>query len=473
MPPTTRAQTGSLPAPTNQQPISTTSSSAQPHNNAAQPRQRKTAKHAQIFKSANDASSLETLEPNDPLELPRFTIDLSLPPEQRYAEVCAALRDEMRGLEALFDEVVGSLAPWVPLVVLRWVCWGLLWGVHSKEESAELRGISKATGIEMYLLICFNVILDLLMGCSSGGAAVRDEASASGTTGTKMVHFRTLDRGMDPLRRVLVQLDYVLEPHGDVVASSINYAGFVGVLTGVRKGLSLSLNFRGVHNGSDQLMANVRYYGYLVPRVYGKILDGTSGRAGIANLPGYETVVQEISCKTRPLTSTACYLCFSSGCDTTVIEKDLNTATVASSSSFIVVTNADAESGEEINGTHNDDNGDDDDDAEPRVEARPTAHEVASPATALEELLEDANERKECAERNYRKLVRRRSKASQAGGDRAVNAGSSILLPAVDDIVEMVQEHPTSNECTHFAAVMDPVAGKFAWCRYWRRQIEC
>ena len=144
MPPTTRAQTGSLPASFSQQPIST-SSSAQPHNTNAssqpppQPRQRNAAKHAQIFKSANDASSLETSEPNDPLELPRFTIDLSLPPEQRYAEVCAALRDEMRGLEALFDEVVGSLAPWVPLVVLRWICWALLSGVHSKEESAELR----------------------------------------------------------------------------------------------------------------------------------------------------------------------------------------------------------------------------------------------------------------------------------------------------------------------------------------------
>lgn len=147
MPPTTRAQTGSLPASTAQQKASTTSSSSsQPHNNASQPRQRNSAKHAQIFKSADDASLLEASEPNDPLELPRFTIDLSLPPEQRYLGVCAALHDEMRGLEALFDEVVGSLAPWVPLVVLRWVCWGLLWGVHSREQSAELR-VSDPAGV--------------------------------------------------------------------------------------------------------------------------------------------------------------------------------------------------------------------------------------------------------------------------------------------------------------------------------------
>jgi hypothetical protein len=180
-----------------------------------------------------------------------------------------------------------------------------------------------------------------------------------------------------------------------------------------------------------------------------------------------------VSCKTEPLTSTACYLCFSSGRETTVIEKDLNTATLRSSKSLVVVTNADAETGEESNDAHDDDDNDDDDNTQFYLEAKPVAHETVSPATALEELLEDANERKACAERNYRKLVRRRSKASRAGGAGKLNADDNTLLPAVNDIVEMVQEHPTSNECTHFAAVMDPIAGKFAWCRYWRRPIEC
>lgn len=333
----------------------------------------------------------------------------------------------------------------------------------------------------MYLLICFNVILDLLMGCSSGGAAVRDETTASSsTTGTKMVHFRTLDWGMDPLRRVLVQLDYVLEPHGEVVASSINYAGFVGVLTGVRKGLSMSLNFRGVHNGSGELVANARYYGYLglvflglrpsisstlrsylIPGSYGKNLDGKS----TAGLPDYATVVEEMSCKTKPLTSTACYLCFSSGRETAVIEKDLNTATLRSSTSFTVVTNADVEPAKEGNDAGAEDGEDDemhDDDVPLHVEANPAAHDTSSPANALEELLEDANERKACAERNYRNLVR-----------REVNAKPGNPLPTTDDIVEMVQQYPTSNECTHFAAVMDPTMGKFAWCRFWRWPIEC
>ena len=61
-----------------------------------------------------------------------------------------------------------------------------------------------------------------------------------------MLHFRTLDWGMDPLRRVICQLDFTTKPHGPIFASTITYVGFVGVLTGVRQGLSVSLNFRPV-----------------------------------------------------------------------------------------------------------------------------------------------------------------------------------------------------------------------------------
>lgn len=337
--------------------------------------------------------------------------------------------------------------------------------------------MSQATGIDMYLLVGFNVILDLLMGCSSGGAAVQGGNPAS-STGVKMVHFRTLDWGMPSLRRVLVHLDYVLEPHGDIVASSITYAGFVGVLTGVRTGLSLSLNFRGVHNDSSNLLANARYYAYLgmvllglrpsissvlrrylIPSVYDNSSIHSSGATDITSLPDYEAIVRELSCREGPLLSTACYLCFSSGRETTVIEKDLNTARLSSSVSFIVVTNADTQGRHVEDGT------------QASINAKSVVGRAASPMTALDELIEDANERKACAERNYRKFLRRRSRSSRADRDRKGNAESSNLLPTVDEIVALVQDYPTTNECTHFAAVMDPISGRFAWSRYWRRPI--
>jgi hypothetical protein len=85
--------------------------------------------------------------------------------------------------------------------------------------------------VEMYLLVALNTVLDLLMGCTSGAVRVSD---GEGDEGVRMMHFRTLDWGMDVLRRVVVQLDFVEKPEGGVFARSVTYVGFVGVLTGVR-----------------------------------------------------------------------------------------------------------------------------------------------------------------------------------------------------------------------------------------------
>jgi hypothetical protein len=141
MPPITRTQTGSIPQIPKK---NGTSSSSQPHQNEARReplwrrrRELKDVSHTPIPESQHP--STEASGSNEPRELPRFTIDLSLPPEQRFLEVCIAFRDEMRGLQGLFDEVVGGFVAWVPSVVLRWICWALLWGVWSNEESAELK----------------------------------------------------------------------------------------------------------------------------------------------------------------------------------------------------------------------------------------------------------------------------------------------------------------------------------------------
>jgi hypothetical protein len=137
MPPITRTQTGSIPpAPKPKN----SSSSSQPRQREPL-RRRRSPQDVTHTHPANpqDSSSEVSGSNNDPLELPRFTIDLNLPPEQRYMEVCAAFREEMRGLQGLFDEVVGGFMPWVPSGILRWVCWMLLWRVWGKEERGELR----------------------------------------------------------------------------------------------------------------------------------------------------------------------------------------------------------------------------------------------------------------------------------------------------------------------------------------------
>jgi hypothetical protein len=113
---------------------------------------------------------------------------------------------------------------------------------HCPEETKELKGMAKASGVALYILIALNVLLDSLLGCTSGGVIAsldkKGERRAPGLEEERMLHFRTLDWGMDPLRSVLVQLEFIRSKSDEpekAIARTITYAGFVGVLTGVRR----------------------------------------------------------------------------------------------------------------------------------------------------------------------------------------------------------------------------------------------
>jgi hypothetical protein len=69
----------------------------------------------------------------------------------------------------------------------------------------------------------------------------------------------------------------------------------------------------------------------------------------------------------------------------------------------------------------------------------------------------------------YRSLLRCRSKALRKGGGGGSEypADSPTFLPSVEDIVGLVQKYPTTNGCTHFAAVLDPLEDRIAWCGHW------
>ena len=209
--------------------------------------------------------------------IPVYRIDLGLPPRQRYAALCADFADRMRALEYLLDDIllwaIGSLplfrshvsltdraGPWIVSLVKSFMRI-FLGRFSSVEQREELEGIRRETGVRIVALFALNMFLDCLMGCTSGGVLVRDRAvgvlhgkkdserlrtvSASresnrtdeNSQSQYLMHFRTLDWGMDELRELLVKLEYVnsLSPDPEkVIATSVTYAGYVGVLTGVR-----------------------------------------------------------------------------------------------------------------------------------------------------------------------------------------------------------------------------------------------
>ncbi|XMA08046.1 hypothetical protein WAI453_000837 [Rhynchosporium graminicola] len=184
--------------------------------------------------------------------IPTYQIDLSLPPAERYVQLATDFAPEIKSVTSLLDEVLQLFIPWQwARELVEWLASIFLYRVYSAEETKELRGISEASGVDLYFLVALNVLLDSLLGCTSGG--VMTSMGQKGGDGKRMMHFRTLDWGMDPLRSVLVVLEIVRSDSDNpkrIVGRSITHAGFVGILTGVRKDLSVSLNFRPTYSCS-------------------------------------------------------------------------------------------------------------------------------------------------------------------------------------------------------------------------------
>lgn len=170
--------------------------------------------------------------------IPAYRIDLSLPPSERYVQLATDFAPQMKELTPLFDEVLATVIPWQWLRrFIEFLASIFLRRMFSAEETEELRGIAKASGVEMYFLVALNVLLDALLGCTSGGVVTSLNKQRKEIGEVRMLHFRTLDWGMDGLRNVLVVLEFVRsrsqEPER-VIGRTVTYAGFVGVLTGVR-----------------------------------------------------------------------------------------------------------------------------------------------------------------------------------------------------------------------------------------------
>ncbi|PGH12417.1 hypothetical protein AJ80_06724 [Polytolypa hystricis UAMH7299] len=456
---------------------------------------------------------------------PVYRIDLSLPPAERYVELARAYRDKMRSLTSLFDEVVRSIHPDVNVAWVHRAARLLLRRLYTDEETEEIRGMSREVGIDMYFLVALNVLLDSLMGCTSGAA--RSKEDGTGNNVTKMLHFRTLDWGMDSLREMIVQLEFIRsssssggskgenkhdkkEEEDEVIATSITYVGYVGVLTGVRKGLSLSLNFRPYHDTTGRL-ANFRFYashvlvllglrqsissllrGYIIPPEPAQnwLMKWLPAKKRTQHFPPPESLAS-ITATLPQIPTTSAYLIFSDGNSTLILEKDHRSAVTLSSPSFIVVTNNDRNPPF----------------PEPSTPGEPTAHSGLTAGlgelSTVDDLIEDSDVRLACMQSCWDRKVRDIQSTSTRRSTRSTRAStrqsmtqsltnaptqrnprsskrtpsnspsredpSSNVTATAAEILEWLGIFPITNELTHFATVMDPSEGKVVWVR---RYIE-
>jgi hypothetical protein len=262
------------------------------------------------------------------------------------------------------------------------------------------------------------------MGCTSGAARIRDEK------GDRMQHFRTLDWGMDKLRKLVVRLEYV---NGEErVGTAVGYVGFVGVLTAVRKDLSISLNFR-PNRDCSSFGANVAFYWHLF-----LVLMGFRAAVASTLRSSFFEMQKELTERAHGLStvnSTACYVTLCDGDSAIVLEKDLKSARIREESDFITVTNHDL-AYEQVNGEDVNWN---------RTSAR---------VTGIEDFVADSTNRKNKVCNLWKSAVARN------GGRKAIDQKTVQKWMEVD---------PIKNESTHLALVMDPKMGKIT---YLKRYLE-
>ncbi|KAI0976526.1 beta subunit of N-acylethanolamine-hydrolyzing acid amidase-domain-containing protein [Xylaria arbuscula] len=388
--------------------------------------------------------------------IPSFTIDLAKPLRGRYCEVVRVFGPRMCSLTGLFDSLLSVFiaATWLRLIItgLSDLC---LRRVYDDEENEEIKGISAASGVPLYLLVALNNLLDCLLGCTSGAVPVsRCKDSRQTGDGTRLLHFRSLDWGMVELRDLLVVLEFVDSASrypNCIIARSITYAGFVGSLTAVRPGLSISLNYRASH---DWPSTQLRWHQFMVllgmrkstsSMVRSFILHPSQLNDNVEE--GVASSMSPFLKLATPLTSmpsAPCYLILCNGQEAAVITKDYITITVRSAYGFIAQTNHDLEDDEEGM-------------AQKHETTRQDRREVIKFSFGIEGWVEESVDRLLCLQKRWNRLKR------NFQGKVSTVSPTATLSITEKTVRRWMSHYPTTNECTHFTCILDPAKGKIQW----------
>ncbi|PPQ96777.1 hypothetical protein CVT26_006261 [Gymnopilus dilepis] len=340
-------------------------------------------------------------------EPPLYQVDLSLPPQSRYSQICNDYKEEIAKLIPIYDNIL-SYTPFPGF--FSFIAKSLLKKVFSKEETEEIKGIAKDTGVPLHLVVAYNTFLDLFSGCISGGVMAKVPRARE----SRMLHFRNLDWDMEPLRDMIIRVEYLVS--GKVIARAVTYAGYVGVLTGVRRVECVSaLEIR-----SESSTTRNRFHHFLV--LVGRQPSIASELRQILLSPGRPPTFTQLTNRFSESKLSSCYITFCTPSSVLVIEKDLSSTTIHTSDTFLAVTNHDQEM-----------------ESWSPSEWHDLVKEKRVPDIAgAREIVDESMERKACMCSLYREWV---------------EDGQETTLR---DIKRWLRIYPIRNECTHFSCIMDP-----------------
>ncbi|XP_054846439.1 acid ceramidase isoform X1 [Eublepharis macularius] len=180
--------------------------------------------------------------------IPKYVINLDLPPHERWAQVAREKQAELKILVEHIKNIMVMLFPSAKLVHLLETKMAWLGSTLPYPFNEEIKGIADATGAVLGDIVIFNVFYEIFTVCTS--IVAEDRAG-------KLYHARNLDFGLflgwdiknntwtltQKLKPLMVSLDF--QRNNKTVFKSSNLAGYVGMVSGIKPGIfTLTMNER-------------------------------------------------------------------------------------------------------------------------------------------------------------------------------------------------------------------------------------
>jgi hypothetical protein len=198
-------------------------------------------------------------------DVPLITIDLDKSPTERWAPIVDKYKGELLAADQQLQKFAGDNLPWVT----RLLADGLISSLSTASKRGavvygqELAALADMVGISLGRLVLLQLVYEASATCTS--IVVQNEDGS-------VFHARTMDWEM-PFSVEALTVELIFRSHGRELFRASSWAGYVGVLTGMKPGaFAISVNFRLTKEGSfwtnvKQTLKSAWPVGFLVREV--------------------------------------------------------------------------------------------------------------------------------------------------------------------------------------------------------------
>jgi len=186
----------------------------------------------------------------------KHIVNLDLPPLQRWTEVVSVYKNQYGPLiewinkaippaiQKLLDPLFAEIDKYLP--------------APFGDEIRSVANVLEPVGIDLGKVVLLNLIYDLTapgFHIGSEGGVMACTSIVAQTANGQMLHARNLDYSIGGLRNITIQVDF--QRGGQTIFTGTHFAGYVGILSGMRKGgWSITVNERD-RDGEGSVIDNI------------------------------------------------------------------------------------------------------------------------------------------------------------------------------------------------------------------------